>query len=99
MENPNRSSMFVMDERTYPFAKAARALLLDKRIGAHHKILYLYLRDRCGGKAYTWVSLTTIARDLGYSSTGSIHKYLNELKDLGLVAIESRPDKNTGLLS
>jgi hypothetical protein len=50
-----------------------------------------------GEQKETWVSLQTIARDMGYKSRGAVHKYLQQLKDLGMISSRNEYDKRRGI--
>lgn len=81
-----------------PFVMCWRSLIMDKRLPWHLKGIYLYIGARCmGEQKETWVSLQTIARDMGYKSRGAVHKYLQQLKDLGMISSRNEYDKRRGI--
>lgn len=70
----------------YPVnAKILASILASKRIPAGAKLVLLALRNRLGGKNYTWPSQKLISEDTGLS-TRQIRTHLRMFKKLGIIS-------------
>ncbi len=66
-----------------------REIIRDKTLNRNSKVLYAYFMGFAGNKMTAFPSVKTICEELGFGSEDTYYKYLNELKDRGLISAKS----------
>lgn len=66
----------------------SRQIMRDKTLSRDSKAIYCYLHSFAGTKMTAFPSWKTICEELGFKSKDTYYKYINELKEHGLIKIE-----------
>lgn len=70
-----------------------QAVMRDKTLSPYAKALYSYFMSFAGKNMTAFPSVKTICLELGFGSDNTYYKYLNQLKNRGLIS--SKPTKTT----
>lgn len=63
-----------------------RSIMRDKTLHRNSRAIYAYFMSFAGSNMTAFPSVKTICSELGFGNEGTYYKYLNELKDRGLLS-------------
>lgn len=72
------------------YGQISREVMRSENISRNAKVIYAYLMSFAGNKMTAFPSFKTVSKELGFKSLDTYYKYLNELKESGLIYVEQQ---------